>query len=210
MTAPAAAALSRITVLGPAVLPRHCTAAKLQSTPQPISGSTLQTRLAIARWCRLPTTSLFQVTIPSPFNLVVQVGVRFSTPDGIACNTNCSNTFAAGTPVTLHASSTPGSSFAGWSNGVCSGTGDCLLVLNTDMSVTANFSHGVVLRVKLDGFLTSFFLLYRRPVMQQKLTASSNCRQVNSVRILPGTCQQQSYSVGDMTTPITPLSGPRT
>ena len=99
---------------------------------------------------------------PSDYTLSIQFsgsggGTVTSTPDGIACNTNCSNTFATGTPVTLHSSSTAGSSFVGWSNGLCSGTGDCLLVLNTDMSVTANFDQEVVPRVKLDGSLTGFF-----------------------------------------------------
>src|SRR2546430_12541128 len=49
-------------------------------------------------------------------------GLVTSIPAGISCGSGCSVTYAAGTVVTLVASATSGSKFAGWS-GDCSGIG---------------------------------------------------------------------------------------
>jgi hypothetical protein len=74
-------------------------------------------------------------------------GTIISDPAGIACNTNCSASFPEGTTVTLH--QTPHYSlFDGWSNGACSGTGDCLLTINANSAVTANFSYDTAHQVK--------------------------------------------------------------
>src|SRR4029077_4515965 len=51
--------------------------------------------------------------------------LRFS-PGGF-CGRVCSKTFASGTAITLTAVADSGSTFAGWSGGGCSGTGDCSL-----------------------------------------------------------------------------------
>jgi hypothetical protein len=62
------------------------------------------------------------------------------TGTGIHCPGSCSQSYAAGTKVTLTA--TPGSSstFEGWSGGGCSGKGKCTVTLNADRSVSANFA----------------------------------------------------------------------
>jgi hypothetical protein len=44
--------------------------------------------------------------------------------------------------VTLTATPTEGSTFAGWSGGGCSGTGTCQLTLSSDQDVTATFNAG--------------------------------------------------------------------
>jgi hypothetical protein len=41
--------------------------------------------------------------------------------------------------VVLVANPAPGSTFAGWSGGGCSGTGRCQLAVNSDTNVTATF-----------------------------------------------------------------------
>jgi len=62
-----------------------------------------------------------------------------SSPAGIDCGTDCSEPFAAGTPVTLTATPETGDEFAGWS-GACIGTEPCDVVMDQARSVTATFS----------------------------------------------------------------------
>jgi hypothetical protein len=65
-----------------------------------------------------------------------------SSPAGISCGSVCSATFAGGTPVTLTATPSTGSSFSGWSGDGCGGTGDCLVTVSAASTVTATFSKG--------------------------------------------------------------------
>ena len=60
-----------------------------------------------------------------------------ASPSGFACGANCFD-FDGGTAVTLTASADPGSAFAGWSGGGCSGTGAC--TVNTDATIAAIFT----------------------------------------------------------------------
>ncbi len=67
-------------------------------------------------------------------------GTVTSSPAGINCGSDCSETFALGTMVTLTATPTPGTStFTGWSGGGCSGTGTCVVTFNAATTVTATF-----------------------------------------------------------------------
>jgi phosphatidylinositol-3-phosphatase len=66
-------------------------------------------------------------------------GVVASNPAGIDCGQTCSAVFNPGTTVSLVATANQGFVFKAWS-GACSGTGSCTIVLNTLVSVTANFS----------------------------------------------------------------------
>src|SRR5215469_4578332 len=82
-------------------------------------------------------------TITANFNLptlTVQVsgtGSTSSNPTGINnCTTNCSAVFNKGTSVTL----TAGTGLTGWSGAGCSGTANCVVTLNNDTTVRANFS----------------------------------------------------------------------
>jgi hypothetical protein len=72
-------------------------------------------------------------------------GAVTSTPAGIDCGLDCSETLAAGTPVTLHATADVGSVFTGWSGGGCSGTGDCAFDLVGDATTDAAFALAVSL-----------------------------------------------------------------
>lgn len=63
-----------------------------------------------------------------------------SSPSGIDCGSTCSRSFSSGTNVTLTATPSTGSTFAGWSGGGCAGTGTCALTLNSSTTVTATFN----------------------------------------------------------------------
>jgi hypothetical protein len=62
-----------------------------------------------------------------------------SSPAGISCGSDCSESYTSGTSVTLTAAAAGGSTFAGWS-GACSGTGTCVLSMTAARSVTATFN----------------------------------------------------------------------
>ena len=77
-------------------------------------------------------------------------GTVTSTPPGIDCGSDCSETFIEGTEVTLTAVAEPGSIFDGWS-GACTGIGTCTITLNVDIEVTASFSKPALLTVLKTG-----------------------------------------------------------
>ena len=81
-----------------------------------------------------PTTARLTVTGSG-----TGAGMISSSPSGINCGQTCSATFNSGTAVTLAATPTGASTFAGWS-GACSGTNSCSVTLSADTSVTATFN----------------------------------------------------------------------
>jgi uncharacterized protein (DUF2141 family) len=66
-------------------------------------------------------------------------GTVTSSPAGINCGSDCSEAYNEGTNVTLTATASAGSTFAGWS-GACSGTGECSVTMNSDKTVVATFT----------------------------------------------------------------------
>lgn len=80
-----------------------------------------------------------------------------SSPSGIACNTNCSAQFPTGTQVTLYPEASHYSTFTGWTNGSCSGTGNCMFTLNDDSTITAAFEYDATHQVKVSGGSTEFY-----------------------------------------------------
>jgi hypothetical protein len=66
-------------------------------------------------------------------------GTVTSSPAGISCGATCSANFNTGTAVTLTVSN-PGSTFAGWSGGGCSGTGACTVTMSAAQTVNAQFN----------------------------------------------------------------------
>jgi Divergent InlB B-repeat domain/PASTA domain len=65
-------------------------------------------------------------------------GTVTSVPAGISCGTACSLSRPHGAHVTLTATPSEMSIFAGWSGG-CAGTGTCTVTLNANVTVTATF-----------------------------------------------------------------------
>ncbi|MBI4824805.1 MAG: InlB B-repeat-containing protein [Nitrospirae bacterium] len=67
-------------------------------------------------------------------------GMVTSSPSGIDCGSDCTETINSGTSVTLMATPLTGSSFTGWSGSGCSGTGTCIVSITAAKSVTAAFT----------------------------------------------------------------------
>ena len=67
-------------------------------------------------------------------------GTVTSSPPGINCGSTCSYGFAYNTVVTLTATPTAPSTFGGWSEAGCSGTGNCIITMSAAQSVSATFN----------------------------------------------------------------------
>ena len=67
-------------------------------------------------------------------------GTLTSVPVGIDCGSVCSFDYGSGNVVTLTATPSAGSTFAGWAGAGCSGTSTCTVTMNSDQSVTARFT----------------------------------------------------------------------
>ncbi len=66
-------------------------------------------------------------------------GTVASTPGGIDCGSDCTETYLSSASVTLTATAGADSTFTGWS-GACTGTGNCVLTMDSDKSATATFT----------------------------------------------------------------------
>lgn len=66
-------------------------------------------------------------------------GIVSSTPAGINCGADCSESLYRGTAVTLTATAGDNSELTGWAGEGCSGTGVCQFIIQNDATVTANF-----------------------------------------------------------------------
>lgn len=67
-------------------------------------------------------------------------GTVSSTSPGIDCGSDCSESYASGTAVTLSATPAAGWRFVGWTGGGCNGTANCTVTMSADLSVQAAFS----------------------------------------------------------------------
>ncbi len=79
------------------------------------------------------------------FNLAVTksgtgAGTVTSSPAGIDCGSDCSETLVDGTSVTLTASPAADSSFTAWSGAGCSGTSTCTVTMSAARAVDAKFT----------------------------------------------------------------------
>lgn len=88
-------------------------------------------------------------------SLIVTVqgnGTVTSSPSGLSCSSgSCTSAFGVGSTVTLTASPADGSAFVGWSGGGCVGTPACTVPLMSVTTVTAIFTPGHKVEVKMAG-----------------------------------------------------------
>ncbi|MBI3806191.1 MAG: S8 family serine peptidase [Nitrospirae bacterium] len=63
-------------------------------------------------------------------------GTVTSSPSGIDCGASCSRAFPSPGSATLSATATGGSTFEGWTGGVCAGTGTCVVSANANVMAT--------------------------------------------------------------------------
>ena len=78
-------------------------------------------------------------------------GAVTSSPAGIDCGTDCSETYAVGTVVTLTAAADSGSTFTGW-DGACIGQGNpCTLTMEGGRVAIAKFARPATLTVSTSG-----------------------------------------------------------
>jgi len=99
-------------------------------------------------------SDVWEIAEEPPIQLSVTVqgaGDVTSTPAGINCGSDCSETYDVVTGVTLTATPSGSAVFAGWS-GACTGTATtCTLTMNGPKLVTASFSNKPVLTVTKAG-----------------------------------------------------------
>jgi hypothetical protein len=71
------------------------------------------------------------------------IGIVTSSPSAINCGTDCSESYAPNTQVTLIATPLNDGKFVGaflgWSGDGCSGTGECIVTMDTDKQISASF-----------------------------------------------------------------------
>lgn len=78
-------------------------------------------------------------------------GTVTSTPSGITCGADCTESFADGTSVTLTPTASATSTFAGWTGGGCTGVGDCTVTISAATAVMASFTNQRTLTVTVTG-----------------------------------------------------------
>jgi uncharacterized repeat protein (TIGR02543 family) len=107
--------------------------------------------------CGQPAASdVWQILEQGAIQLSVKVegdgsGSVTSSPAGINCGSDCTETYDSGTGVTLTATPQGGSTFAGW-GGACTGTSTtCTLTMDASRSVTATFTNKPSLSVTKTG-----------------------------------------------------------
>ncbi|MFN8575169.1 MAG: hypothetical protein U0132_24155 [Gemmatimonadaceae bacterium] len=123
------------------------------------------------------------VTIPpQTFSLTVTrngsgSGTVTSSPGGITCGSDCSETYTSSTVITLTATATAGSTFVGWS-GDCGGVGMCQVTMNGARAVNAQFQRNNVdvSVVPMPGVPPS------SPQLQATLTARAGCGPIDHIQ----------------------------
>ena len=98
-------------------------------------------------------TSSTSVRIDPRLSVVTRgdgLGAVVTAPGGINCGATCSQTFLLGSSVTVSATPATGSVFVGWTKG-CSGTGGCVISMNDDRTVGAEFRRLFDLNVNKAG-----------------------------------------------------------
>ncbi|MBK8321692.1 MAG: DUF4214 domain-containing protein [Betaproteobacteria bacterium] len=132
-TVTGAAALATLTAMGPSYLPPGNTPVGTLA----FTGGSAVTCPLIGIFGKVTLTTLptYELAVSKDGN---GFGTVTSDPLPIDCGATCSASFGPQTTVTLTATPSAGSVFAGW-GGACSGAAACVLTLEASASVTATF-----------------------------------------------------------------------
>jgi hypothetical protein len=110
-----------------------------------------------------------------------------SSPAGIDCGSDCTESYSAGTIVTLTAEPAAGSTFEGWS-GACAGTSlPCQLTMDSDRAATATFALA-------PGTGTSYYTVSPCRVLDSRATTGQwggeplGAQQERAVTVVGGAC----------------------
>jgi PKD repeat protein len=129
---------------GQTVIPAGSCTVEIKFTPSSTGPKTaslsIPSNYPTAATASLSGTGELQYTLTVNKNGSTGTGTVTSGPSGISCGADCSEPYANGAVVTLTAAPDAGSSFAGWSGGGCSGTGSCVVTINSNTAVTAIFN----------------------------------------------------------------------
>jgi uncharacterized repeat protein (TIGR02543 family) len=80
-------------------------------------------------------------------------GIVTSAPPGISCGSDCTETYLHGDSVTLTATPDGTSTFTGWSDPGCPGTGTCVVTMDANKTVNAEFTR-ITYNLHVDRTLT--------------------------------------------------------
>ena len=127
------------------------------------SRASLRSRTATAARSRSPASRRRCSRSRSPWPARYPALVT-STPAGINCGTDCTESYARGTSVQLRANPAPGTFFVGWS-GACTGTGACTVVMNDVRNVTATFLPPAFVTVEVANTLGDIAFTYGTSVV---------------------------------------------
>jgi PKD repeat protein len=99
---------------------------------------------------------------PSVYNLTITKtgsgnGRVTGSPTGIDCGNDCTEEYQAGSLVNLTPSPDAGSEFNGWTEGDCTGIGDCMVTVNIDTSITATFDICANFPVRISGAVPAYY-----------------------------------------------------
>jgi hypothetical protein len=141
-------------------------------------------------------TATFNPPATFPLNVTLAgtgTGNVISNPPGITCPGDCSETYAAGTPVAVTATPTGGSTFSGWTGAAgCGAATTCVVTMNAAQNLTATFTAPIptpTLTVALTGTGTG--------------SVTSNPTGINC----PGDCSQPFTSGTPVTLTARPNAG---
>lgn len=132
-------------------------------------------------------------------------GLVGSSPDGISCGDDCSESYPDGSSVELTATAAPGSTFAGWS-GACSGTGTCSVVMDGDRTATATFTATPVETYTLTVSCTDETLIFGALPCDQAGSADRVASSPGSISCGNGGFCEESFDAGTAVT-LTATSG---
>ena len=81
-------------------------------------------------------------------------GTVTSSPDGISCPSQCSESFDSGMRVALTAHPAAGESFLGWGGGCFGSSSTCILTMDVEKNVGAKFTPGTLPALTIDDVTT--------------------------------------------------------